>query len=108
MKVPPVFFESDEEATEAIKTGKINPGDVIVIRYEIIERQSGNAGDAQSDFGDCRIRTRLQVALLQTDVSAARQEAHLSVMFLSEAAVELSLLVEEGDIITGLIFRIYL
>ena len=31
---PARIFESDEEATEAIKTGKINPGDVIVIRYE--------------------------------------------------------------------------
>ena len=31
---PARIFESDEEATEAIKSGKINPGDVIVIRYE--------------------------------------------------------------------------
>ena len=31
---PARIFESDEEATEAIKTGRINPGDVIVIRYE--------------------------------------------------------------------------
>lgn len=31
---PARIFESDEEATEAIKTGKIQPGDVIVIRYE--------------------------------------------------------------------------
>ena len=28
------FLRVDEEATEAIKSGKINPGDVIVIRYE--------------------------------------------------------------------------
>ena len=31
---PARIFESDEEATEAIKSGKIHPGDVIVIRYE--------------------------------------------------------------------------
>ena len=31
---PARIFESDETATEAIKTGKINAGDVIVIRYE--------------------------------------------------------------------------
>ena len=31
---PARIFESDEEATDAIKSGKINPGDVIVIRYE--------------------------------------------------------------------------
>lgn len=31
---PARIFESDEAATEAIKTGKIHPGDVIVIRYE--------------------------------------------------------------------------
>ena len=31
---PARIFESDEDATEAIKTGKIHPGDVIVIRYE--------------------------------------------------------------------------
>ena len=59
MKVPCRIFESDEEATEAIKTGKINPGDVIVIRYEGPKARFGN-GDAQSDFGDCRILTRLR------------------------------------------------
>jgi len=31
---PARVFESDEEATKAITTGQINPGDVIVIRYE--------------------------------------------------------------------------
>ena len=31
---PARIFESDEAATEAIKTGQIHPGDVIVIRYE--------------------------------------------------------------------------
>ena len=31
---PACIFESDEAATEAIKTGQIHPGDVIVIRYE--------------------------------------------------------------------------
>lgn len=56
---PARIFESDEEATEAIKTGKINPGDVIVIRYEGPKGGPGMRGDAQSDFGDCRIRTRL-------------------------------------------------
>ena len=31
---PARIFESDEDATNAIKTGQIHPGDVIVIRYE--------------------------------------------------------------------------
>ena len=31
---PARIFESDEAATEAIKTGQIHPGDVLVIRYE--------------------------------------------------------------------------
>ena len=52
---PARIFESDEEATEAIKTGRINPGDVIVIRYE----WTGNERNAQSNFSHCRIWTGL-------------------------------------------------
>ena len=53
---PARIFESDEEATEAIKSGKINPGDVIVIRYEGPKGGPGMREMLQSDFGDRRIR----------------------------------------------------
>lgn len=56
---PARIFESDEEATEAIKTGRINPGDVIVIRYEELKGWTGNERNAQSNFSHCRIWTGL-------------------------------------------------
>ena len=101
MKVRARIFESDEEATEAIKTGKINPGDVIVIRYEGTERRSGNAGDAQSDFGDCRIRTRLGSSAYyrRTFQRRVKRRIYRSCFSGSGGGRSRIALVEEGDII---------
>lgn len=77
---PARIFESDEAATEAIKTGKINPGDVIVIRYEGPKggpgmREMLNQPLQLQDTGlDLRWR------LLRTDVSVAHPAAHPSGM----------------------------
>lgn len=47
-------FDSEEESLEAIMNGKINSGDVIVIRYEGPRGGARNAGNACSDIGYCR------------------------------------------------------
>lgn len=77
---PARIFESDEEATEAIKSGKINPGDVIVIRYEGPKggpgmREMLNPTSAIAGYG-----LGSSVALITDAASAEHPEAHLSDM----------------------------
>ena len=56
---PARIFESDEEATAAIKSGKINPGDVIVIRYEGPKGGPGMREMLNPHVCDCGIRPRI-------------------------------------------------
>ena len=97
---PARIFESDEEATEAIKTGKINPGDVIVIRYEGPKggpgmREMLNPTSAIAGYG-----LGSTVALI-TDGRFSGASRGASIGHVSpEAAVGGPIaLVEEGDII---------
>lgn len=97
---PARIFESDEEATEAIKTGKINPGDVIVIRYEGPKggpgmREMLNPTSAIAGYG-----LGSEVALI-TDGRFSGASRGASIGHVSpEAAVGGPIaLVEEGDII---------
>ena len=93
------IFESDEEATEAIKTGKINPGDVIVIRYEAPKggpgmREMLNPTSASAGYG-----LGSEVALI-TDGRFSSTSESASIGCSPEAAVGGPIaLVEEGDII---------
>ena len=98
---PARIFESDEEATEAIKTGKINPGDVIVIRYEGPKggpgmREMLNPTSAIAGYG-----LGSTVALI-TDGRFSGASRGASIGHVSpEAAVGGPIaLVEEGDIIS--------
>ena len=97
---PARIFESDEEATEAIKTGRINPGDVIVIRYEGPKggpgmREMLNPTSAIAGYG-----LGSTVALI-TDGRFSGASRGASIGHVSpEAAVGGPIaLVEEGDII---------
>ena len=97
---PARIFESDEEATEAIKTGKINPGDVIVIRYEGPKggpgmREMLNPTSAIAGYG-----LGSEVALI-TDgrVSGASRGASIGHVSPEAAVGGPIALVEEGDII---------
>ena len=97
---PARIFESDEEATEAIKSGKINPGDVIVIRYEGPKggpgmREMLNPTSAIAGYG-----LGSSVALI-TDGRFSGASRGASIGHVSpEAAVGGPIaLVEEGDII---------
>ena len=97
---PARIFESDEEATEAIKSGKINPGDVIVIRYEGPKggpgmREMLNPTSAIAGYG-----LGSTVALI-TDGRFSGASRGASIGHVSpEAAVGGPIaLVEEGDII---------
>ena len=45
-------FEEMEIAQETILAGGINPGDVVVIRYEGSTRRAGHAGNADADHCD--------------------------------------------------------
>ncbi len=107
---PARIFESDEEATEAIKTGKINPGDVIVIRYEGTKRRSGNAWR-------CSIRLRRlqdidsapEVALI-TDgrFSGASRGASIGHVSPGSGGGRRPIALVERETLYRLIFRIYL
>ncbi len=97
---PARIFTSDEDATEAIKTGKIVPGDVIVIRYEgpkggpgMREMLNPTSAIAGYGLGEC-------VALI-TDGRFSGASRGASIGHVSpEAAVGGPIaLVEEGDII---------
>lgn len=97
---PARIFESDEEATEAIKSGKINPGDVVVIRYEGPKggpgmREMLNPTSAIAGYG-----LGSTVALI-TDGRFSGASRGASIGHVSpEAAVGGPIaLVEEGDII---------
>ena len=97
---PARIFESDEEATEAIKTGKIVAGDVIVIRYEGPKggpgmREMLNPTSAIAGYG-----LGESVALI-TDGRFSGASRGASIGHVSpEAAVGGPIaLVEEGDII---------
>ena len=97
---PARIFESDEEATEAIKTGKIVSGDVIVIRYEGPKggpgmREMLNPTSAIAGYG-----LGESVALI-TDGRFSGASRGASIGHVSpEAAVGGPIaLVEEGDII---------
>jgi dihydroxy-acid dehydratase len=97
---PARIFESDESATEAIKTGKINAGDVIVIRYEGPKggpgmREMLNPTSAIAGYG-----LGSSVALI-TDGRFSGASRGASIGHVSpEAAVGGPIaLVEEGDII---------
>lgn len=97
---PARIFESDEEATAAIKSGKINPGDVIVIRYEGPKggpgmREMLNPTSAIAGYG-----LGSSVALI-TDGRFSGASRGASIGHVSpEAAVGGPIaLVEEGDII---------
>ena len=66
-------FDCEEDALSAIYDGKINPGEVVVIRYE------GPKGGP----GMREMLTPATVLLLsQTVVSQVQQEVRLSVMYL--------------------------
>ena len=52
---PARIFHSEEASVEAINNGDINPGDVVVIRYE---RRSRNARNVNADFCCSRSRFR--------------------------------------------------
>ena len=97
---PARIFESDEAATEAIKTGKINSGDVIVIRYEGPKggpgmREMLNPTSAIAGYG-----LGESVALI-TDGRFSGASRGASIGHISpEAAVGGSIaLLEEGDLI---------
>lgn len=97
---PARIFESDEAATEAIKTGQIHPGDVIVIRYEGPKggpgmREMLNPTSAIAGYG-----LGSTVALI-TDGRFSGASRGASIGHVSpEAAVGGPIaLVEEGDII---------
>ena len=97
---PARIFESDEEATAAIKSGKIHPGDVIVIRYEGPKggpgmREMLNPTSAIAGYG-----LGSSVALI-TDGRFSGASRGASIGHVSpEAAVGGPIaLVEEGDII---------
>ncbi|MFI3172383.1 MAG: dihydroxy-acid dehydratase [Eubacteriales bacterium] len=97
---PARIFESDEDATEAIKTGKIVAGDVIVIRYEGPKggpgmREMLNPTSAIAGYG-----LGESVALI-TDGRFSGASRGASIGHVSpEAAVGGPIaLVEEGDII---------
>ncbi len=97
---PARIFESDEDATNAIKTGKINSGDVIVIRYEGPKggpgmREMLNPTSAIAGYG-----LGESVALI-TDGRFSGASRGASIGHVSpEAAVGGPIaLVEEGDII---------
>lgn len=97
---PARIYESDEKATEAIKTGKIHPGDVIVIRYEGPKggpgmREMLNPTSAIAGYG-----LGSTVALI-TDGRFSGASRGASIGHVSpEAAVGGPIaLVEEGDII---------
>lgn len=97
---PARIYESDETATEAIKTGKIHPGDVIVIRYEGPKggpgmREMLNPTSAIAGYG-----LGSTVALI-TDGRFSGASRGASIGHVSpEAAVGGPIaLVEEGDII---------
>ena len=98
---PARIFESDEEATEAIKSGKINPGDVIVIRYEGPKggpgmREMLNPTSAIAGYG-----LGSSVALI-TDgrFSGASRGASIGHVCPEAAVGGPIALVEEGDIIS--------
>ena len=57
---PARVFDCEEDAIEAIKGGKINAGDVVVIRYEGPKGGPGMTRDAESDFRHCRYGTGIQ------------------------------------------------
>lgn len=97
---PARIFESDEDATAAIKEGKINPGDVVVIRYEGPKggpgmREMLNPTSAIAGYG-----LGSSVALI-TDGRFSGASRGASIGHVSpEAAVGGPIaLVEEGDII---------
>lgn len=97
---PARIYESDEKATAAIKTGKIHPGDVIVIRYEGPKggpgmREMLNPTSAIAGYG-----LGSTVALI-TDGRFSGASRGASIGHVSpEAAVGGPIaLVEEGDII---------
>lgn len=97
---PARIFESDEEATEAIKSGQIHPGDVVVIRYEGPKggpgmREMLNPTSAIAGYG-----LGSTVALI-TDGRFSGASRGASIGHVSpEAAVGGPIaLVEEGDII---------
>ncbi|MCL2864973.1 MAG: dihydroxy-acid dehydratase [Lachnospiraceae bacterium] len=97
---PARIFESDEACTEAIKAGNINPGDVIVIRYEGPKggpgmREMLNPTSAIAGYG-----LGESVALI-TDGRFSGASRGASIGHISpEAAVGGPIaLVEEGDII---------
>ncbi len=99
-KGPARIFESDEDATNAIKTGKIKSGDVIVIRYEGPKggpgmREMLNPTSAIAGYG-----LGESVALI-TDGRFSGASRGASIGHVSpEAAVGGPIaLVEEGDII---------
>ena len=50
-KGPARVFESEEDAITSIYAGKINKGDVVVIRYEGPKRRFRYAGNVESHFG---------------------------------------------------------
>ena len=57
-KGPARVFDSEELAMKAILDGRIEKGDVVVIRYEGPQRRSGDEGDAGPDLGHRRGGTR--------------------------------------------------
>ena len=97
---PARIFESDEEATEAIKTGKINPGDVIVIRYEGPKGGPGMREMLNPTSAIAGMGLGSSVALI-TDGRFSGASRGASIGHVSpEAAVGGPIaLVEEGDII---------
>ena len=98
---PARIFESDEEATEAIKTGKINPGDVIVIRYEGPKGGPGMREMLNPTSAIAGMGLGSSVALI-TDGRFSGASRGASIGHVSpEAAVGGPIaLVEEGDIIS--------
>ena len=87
-------FDCEEDALSAIYDGKINPGEVVVIRYEGPKggpgmREMLNPTSAIMGSGLATV-----LLLSQTVVSQAQQEVQLSVMYLprQQSAVRLHLL----------------
>jgi dihydroxy-acid dehydratase len=77
---PAKVYNSEEEAIEAIYTGKIVKGDVVVIRYEGPKGGPGMREMLSPTSAICGMGLDKDVALI-TDVSQALQEVRLSVTF---------------------------
>ena len=93
-------FNSEEAAVKAIYAKQINPGDVVVIRYEGPAGGPGHARDADAYLGHCGHEARSAGGLI-TDgrFSGATRGAAIGHVSPEATSGGLIALVEEGDII---------